>query len=140
MTPEIDIGLGSLAGAAAGLGGLIAALLHVRKQLAKDNTSIVSEKSEQNQIARLTQEIERLTLDEDKLKLEASQLRSQRIADVHRIAACESDREHLKRERDRLMRDIKRAVRGLPPEIRDVLETDFSALADVDERIEPGPR
>jgi hypothetical protein len=46
----------------------------------------------------------------------------------------------LESERDILMRDIRRMIRRLPEEVVDELESNFAALADVEERVEPRSR
>lgn len=135
MTPEIDFG-GAISGAAVGAGGLVGALLYVRRQLSRDKTAIAEDVSARGQLTRLEGEIARLTAALDKAHSDVGSVSAQRTADAQRIASLQAENGYVQRENARLLRDIKRAVRSLPDDIRDVLETDFSALADVEERIE----
>jgi hypothetical protein len=128
MTPDLDFG-GAISGALVGIGGLAGAVLYVRRQLSKDQTVIAEDKADRARISRQEAEIDRLT------KALAKQTH-----DADEMSALRSENRFLTLERDRLLRDIKRAVRGLSPQLREVLETDFAALADVEERIEPGTK
>lgn len=134
MAPDIESS--RLVGALMGVGGLVGALLYVRRQLSRDSTGLASDKSERSQISRLEAEIVRVTTAAEAEKSRADRWQAQHTADAQRCAFLDAENTHLTRERDRLMRDIRRAVRALPDDVRDVLETDFSALADVDERVD----
>ena len=125
-----------LLGGFAGLGGLVAAWLYVRRQLSRDRVEMTADKSEQKQLGRLETEIARLTAELEKATNKVSGFEAQRTADARRIAALESEAAYLTRERDKLTKDIRKAVRSLPPAARAVLETNFSALGDVEERVD----
>ena len=110
----------------AGLMGAVGVWMHFRKQANTDKTDRVEERVKRDQYERLEAENVRLAT-----RLEQA-LRDppQRHGDAILIASLEA-------ERNLLMRDIRRMVRKLPPEVVDTLESNFSALADVEERIEP---
>jgi hypothetical protein len=114
----------------AGVIGIVGAgALYVKKVLSRDRTDAVGEEVDRSALKRLESENIRLSG-----RLEAAQTSGiQRPQDAIMIASLES-------ENHRLLRDIRRAVRRLPPEIVAELETDFAALADVEERIEPKPK
>jgi hypothetical protein len=112
-----------------GSSGLLGGLLYVRRQLSKDNTAIHADKVERDQLARLEAENARLTARLEKAEANPPQ----RPEDMLMIASLES-------ERDILMRDIRRMIRRLPEEVVDELESNFAALADVEERVEPRSR
>ena len=122
---DVTAQVGGWAGAAA---AVTAAALYVRRILSRDKTEEVENRVERDQLERL--ERENMRLSEKLLRAQDSGL--QRPQDALLIASLES-------ENTTLLRDIRRAVRRLPPEVVEELETDFAALADVEHRIEPKP-
>jgi hypothetical protein len=118
--------VGGWAGAAAAVG---AAALYVRRILSRDQTEIQENRVERDQLVRLERENVRLN---ERLEI-VTTAGVQRPQDAIAIASLEA-------ENRALMRDIRRAVRRLPPEVVEELETDFAALANVEERIEPQPK
>lgn len=110
----------------AGLMGAVGIWKWFQQQNSKDKTEDVKNRVERDQYERLEAENVRLAA---RLEL-ALREPPQRPADAIMIASLES-------ENKMLMRDIRRMVRRLPAEVVDTLESNFAALADVDERIEP---
>jgi uncharacterized membrane protein len=112
-------------GAFFGIGGLAGGLLYVRRQLSRDKVEGHKDRAEAGLISRLQSE-------RDQALAEAQNVRAQRTADAAKIAHLESELSFAEREIGRMMREIKRAVRGLPKESREFLDTNFSMLADVE--------
>ena len=83
----IDDGGGLISGALIGAGGLVGALLYVRRQLSRDATEIRGDRSERSQISRLEEEITRLTAIAAKASEDANNLRAQRTADAAKLAS-----------------------------------------------------
>lgn len=126
---EIISGISGWIAAGAAVG---AAALSLRKRLSRDATELQSDKSERDQLARLESENERLL---QQLEV-ARSAQAQRAHDAITIASLET-------EQKLLVRDIKRLLKRMPPDMRQqlrdagALESSFAALGDVEERIEP---
>jgi len=117
----------------AGLMGAVGVFMHFRKQANADRTERVEERVKRDQYERLEAENARLAARLDK----ALQSPPRRTEDAIIIESLEA-------ERRLLMRDVRRLLKKMDPaevhRLRDEgdLESNFAALADVDERIEPG--
>lgn len=112
--------------------GAVGVWMHFRRQASTDKTDRVEERVKRDQLERLEAENARLAARLDR----ALQSPPRRTEDAILIESLEA-------ERRLLMRDVKRLLKKMDPNeihrLRDEgdLESNFAALADVDERIEP---
>jgi hypothetical protein len=116
----------------AGLMGAVAVFMHFRSKASSDATDRVEDRSKRDQIERLEAENNRL---------------SERLEKIHQSPARRTEDviliESLEAEQRLLMRDVKRLLKKMDPNevyrLREEgdLESNFAALADVEERIEP---
>jgi hypothetical protein len=106
-----------------GLGGLVTWVLHTRRRASRDATEIAHDRAEAGLISRLQSE-------RDEARAEAKRERERRTTDAETIARLQSDNVHLTATVGRLNGSIRRMVRGLPVEVREVIATDFAELPD----------
>ena len=117
----------------AGLMGAVGVWMHFRRQSSEDKTARVEERIKRDQLERLEAENARLAARLDR----AMQDPPRSTKDAILIESLEA-------ERRLLMRDVKRLLKKMDPHevhrLREEgdLESNFAALADIDERIEPG--
>lgn len=116
---------------ASAIGGAVSAFLAtvlvLRRRLSRDSTEITKDRAEASLISRLQGE-------RDQAREEARQAREQRTGDAQAIARLTAENEHLRGDVERMTTDIRRLVRGLSREARQVLATDFAGFNDAPER------
>lgn len=119
-----------LIGMVSAIGGAGGAVLVLRRRLSHDNAGMAEDRGRTGLISRLQGEVVSAQARERDALAEAQREREQRTDDARMIARLTGDKAYLEADRDRMARDLRRLVRGLPPAARAVLETDFDALGD----------
>jgi hypothetical protein len=115
-----------LAPAAGALGALVGALMMVRRRLSRDGVEMTKDRAEADLVEVLRSE-------RDAAIAEARRVRDQHTADAEIIARLLSDKAHLEADVRRLLADYRKMIRGLSPEVRRVLATEFSDLGPPEE-------
>lgn len=119
MTPDVpESWFNSLLAAG---GALIGGGLYLRRRMSRDSVEGAKDAAETHLVSRLQAE-------RDEAVAEARREREQRIDDARTIARLAAVNEHLASEKERMGRELRRVARGLTPEVRQVLETNFGNL------------
>jgi hypothetical protein len=120
---QLEDWLAPVAGAIGAIGG---AVMLLRRRLSRDNVEVTKDRTEVD-ILEQALERERLAVED------AKRMREQRTADAEIIARLLSDKAHLEADVRRLLADYRKMIRGLSPEVRRVLATEFSDLGPPEE-------
>jgi hypothetical protein len=115
--------LAPLVGAIGAIGG---GVMLARRRLSRDGVEITKDRAEADLVELLRKE-------RDSAFAEAKRVREQRTVDAEIIARLMSDKAHLEADVRRLLADYRKMIRGLSPEVRRVLATEFSDLGPPEE-------
>jgi hypothetical protein len=122
--------LAPLVGAIGAIGG---GVMLARRRLSRDGVEITKDRAEVDILETVREERDQ-ALERERLAVEdAKRMREQRTADAEIIARLLSDKAHLEADVRRLLADYRKMIRGLSPEVRRVLATEFSDLGPPEE-------